>query len=167
MTGRKPSSTAAKKTSSTKVEVDVQAIEKFFSELADPEDPDVISMEGIGKLCDMLGIDASTDVRSLIIVWKLKAVAKPGQISKDEFVQGLRALGVADLQGLQSLLPSFDPGFLERPAFRDFYRFVFQFSREGTHKTLERDLVVGLLPIVLDENRAPHLPHFLAFLQQC
>ncbi|RYY88649.1 hypothetical protein EON63_02055 [archaeon] len=31
----------------------------------------------------------------------------------------------------------------------------------------ERDLVVGLLPIVLNENRAPHLEHFIAFLQQC
>ena len=49
--------------------------------------------------------------------------------------------------------------------FRDFFKFVFQFSREGTNKTLEKELVVGLLPILLDINRAPHLEHFLQFLE--
>ncbi len=46
----------------------------------------------------------------------------------------------------------------------DLYRFVFQFSREGTHKTLEKDSVLSLLPIILDKHRAPHLPLFLDFL---
>jgi hypothetical protein len=58
----------------------------------------------------------------------------------------------------------------------EFYRFVFQFSREGTHKTIgppplasytslgvssEKEIICGLMPIVLDRNRAPHLEHFL------
>lgn len=73
--------------------------------------------------------------------------------------------------------------------FAEFYKFVFQFSREGTHKTIgafeimlffllphhsvlycplsERDAVMALLPIVLDTARAPHLPDFLEFLAQC
>lgn len=116
MSGRKATSTVTKK--ATKAEVNVQALEKLFAELADPDDPDVISMEGIGKLCELLGVDASTDVRSLILVWKLKAVAKPGQITKEEFLEGFRALAVSDIKGLQGLLPTFDPGFLERSAFR-------------------------------------------------
>lgn len=41
---------------------------------------------------------------------------------------------------------------------------MFQFSREGTHKTIEKDLIVALLPVVVDRNRAPHLEHFLQFL---
>jgi hypothetical protein len=28
-------------------------------------------------------------------------------------------------------------------------------------------MILGLLPIVLDKDRAPHLNHFLEFLQQC
>lgn len=31
----------------------------------------------------------------------------------------------------------------------------------------EKDVVLALLPITLDVNRAPHLPHFLNFLQSC
>ena len=42
---------------------------------------------------------------------------------------------------------------------------MFQFSREGTNKTLEKEMVVGLLPILLDLHRAPHLDYFLNFLQ--
>jgi hypothetical protein len=103
------------------------------------------------------------------------------------------------MDDIRQKIPSLDPGFLERNEFRghlplsfsfpsslltsltssEFYRFVFQFSREGTHKTigapslplpsphdlflsaLEKEIICGLMPIVLDRNRAPHLEHFL------
>jgi hypothetical protein len=72
---------------------------------------------------------------------------------------------------------------LRLTGYQDFYRFVFQFSREGTHKTIgtcyrrslhltlmldaaEREVIIALLPIVLDRSRAPHLDNFLRFLQQ-
>ena len=29
----------------------------------------------------------------------------------------------------------------------------------------EKEIIISLLPIVLDNNRAPHLPHFLKFLE--
>ena len=31
--------------------------------------------------------------------------------------------------------------------------------------TTEKEIIISLLPIVLDNNRAPHLPHFLKFLE--
>jgi hypothetical protein len=31
--------------------------------------------------------------------------------------------------------------------------------------TSEKEIIIGLLPIVLDTNRAPHLPHFIKFLE--
>eukprot|EP01039_Chlorochromonas_danica_P002017 gene2017-2200_t len=148
-------------------DIDQAAIEKLALELLDPEDPDVISMEGIATLCEKLGIDPASDVRSLVLVWRLGAVSKPGQIQKSEFVEGMKQLGLSDVQGLQNYLPALDPGFLDRSEFREFYRFVFQFSREGTHKTIEKDVIVQLLPLVLDEQRAPHLSLFLSFLSSC
>jgi hypothetical protein len=30
---------------------------------------------------------------------------------------------------------------------------------------IEKEIILGLMPIVLDSNRAPHLPHFLQFLE--
>eukprot|EP01034_Spumella_vulgaris_P024489 gene24489-30840_t len=79
-------------------------------------------------------------------MWKLGAISKPGSISRTEFLQGMKTLGKSDSVGLSQLLPSFDPGFLDRAAFR------------------EKDMVLVLFPIVLDKNRAPHLEFFLQFL---
>eukprot|EP00981_Chlorochromonas_danica_P001274 scaffold268_cov210-Ochromonas_danica.AAC.69 len=130
-------------------DIDQAAIEKLALELLDPEDPDVISMEGIATLCEKLGIDPASDVRSLVLVWRLGAVSKPGQIQKSEFVEGMKQLGLSDVQGLQNYLPALDPGFLDRSEFR------------------EKDVIVQLLPLVLDEQRAPHLSLFLSFLSSC
>jgi hypothetical protein len=60
-----------------------------------------------------------------------------------------------------------DPGFLERTEFREFYKFTFKFSLEGTHRTIEKAIILDLLPIVLNNTLAPHLEYFLHFLNQC
>ena len=48
------------------------------------------------------------------------------------------------------------------------FKFCFQFNREGTHKTLDKELVVGLLQLVLkDTNRVARdrLDSFCKFLE--
>lgn len=125
----------------------------------------LLVLDGIMKLGEIIGIDASSDVRMLMILWKFGAASKQGCITRKEFVSGMETNYIADAEGLKSSLYTFDSGFLESSEFREFFKFVFQFSREGTNKTLEKELVVGVLPIVLDLNRAPHLDHFLNFLQ--
>lgn len=46
-------------------------------------------------------------------------------------------------------------------------KFVFQFSRSGTHKTLDKDLVVGLMKLCLGGGRinAERLDTFCEFLE--
>jgi hypothetical protein len=160
-----PKVTAAAAKAAAAVGFNEEECEKLFDRLADEDDPDLMSMEGIGKLCEEMSIDPSTDVRCLVMVWKLGSAAKPGAITKVEFIAGMRKLGTRDAKGLVSCLPMFDPGFLEQQEFRDFYKFVFMFSREGTHKTIEKDMVADLMPIVLSSGRAPHLEKFLEFLR--
>jgi hypothetical protein len=75
-------------------------------------------------------------------------------------------LGVDSVEKITALLPSLDPGFMEHSSFREFYRFVFLFSREGTHRTIEKDIVVDLLPLVMS-NRSVHTDLFVDFLRQC
>jgi hypothetical protein len=93
----------------------------FDSLILDPEDPDVLYMDGISKLCDSLQLDPAADVRVLVLLWKLGAVSKPGAITRTEFVAGLQKLQASDVSKLKSLLPSFDPGFLDRTEFRGRY----------------------------------------------
>ena len=61
-------------------------------------------------------------------------------------------------------MPSLDLGFLMEDDFRSFFRFSFEFSREGTMKTIERDVIVSLLPLVID-SRSSFTDRFLSFLQ--
>mmetsp|Transcript_31012 Transcript_31012/g.29620 ORF Transcript_31012/g.29620 Transcript_31012/m.29620 type:complete len:222 (+) Transcript_31012:221-886(+) len=148
--------------------LDDDAIDTLFTSFADEDDPDCMSLDGIGTFCEQLGMDPSSDVRLLVLLWKLVAVSKPGQVTRKEFTTGMTNVFKKDsLEGLKTVLPSLDPGFLERAPFRDFYKFVFQFNREGTHKTIEKDVIAAMIPMVLDTNRAPHVTYFLEFLQTC
>lgn len=140
------------------------SIEDVFSTYADADDTEAMDMEGISNFCEALNIDASTDVKGLVLMWRMGAGSKPGCITKEEFIKGFATIGAKSMDDLEKKCPSFDPGFLETKEFREFYKFVFQFNREGTNKTIERDIIVALLPLVLDLDKAPHLTDFLAFL---
>ena len=59
-------------------------------------------------------------------MWNLGAVTKPGSINRTEFIEGMKKLKKTDISGLIKLLPSFDPGFLEKSDFRgNFYLRLF------------------------------------------
>ena len=105
---------AAKK----KTEVNEAAICSLFDTYADPDDSDSMSMEGISKLSEELGIDPSSDVRILVLAWQLGATSKPGNISRQEFLDGMKKLKKDSFAGIMELLPTLDPGFLERSQFR-------------------------------------------------
>lgn len=112
------------------------AVLALFNSLADPEDPEIISLEGLQALGEKVDLDASSDVKFLVLLWRLGANSKPGCITRTEFIQGMRTMRKESLESLKQMAPSCDPGFLERNEFREFYKFVFQFSREGTRKSI-------------------------------
>lgn len=156
-----------KSKSGTSSGFDEAAVTTLAESLLDEDDPELISMEGISMLSEQLEINPESDVRLLVLLWKLGASSKPGAITKTEFIEGMKTIRKNSVSDLKSHLATLDPGFLERPEFREFYKFVFQFSREGTYKTIEKEVVSSLLPIVLDTNRAPHLESFLEFMKGC
>ncbi|CAM9607482.1 unnamed protein product, partial [Hapterophycus canaliculatus] len=55
---------------------------------------------------------------------------------------------------------------MEGDEFREFYKFCFQFSREGTHRTIERDVAAPLLKTVMGP-RSRYTDEFVEFLKQC
>jgi Cullin binding len=118
-------------------------------------------------LGEKLGMDATEDIRILVLLWKMGCSEKPAQISKQEWMQGCATLEVDSWEKLKKLVPSLDTGFLEQTPFKDFYKFCFQFNRQGTHKTLDKELAIALLKLVLKEDhRIPtdRLDTFCSFL---
>jgi len=165
--GRRKTSTKGGYATSRSSGVNEAAVAKMFAAIADEDDPTVASMEGISKLCDDLAIDPMEDIRILVLLWKLGANEKPAQISKEEWSKGCTLLHVDSISKFKALLPSLETGFLDRTEFKDFYKFTFQFNREGTHRTLDKELVTALLHMVLkDRIDKERLNTFAEFLGQ-
>eukprot|EP00980_Cylindrotheca_fusiformis_P010345 scaffold2299_cov131-Cylindrotheca_fusiformis.AAC.32 len=164
---------------STQSMINESAAEKIFEEIAEEDDPSAAGMEGICRLCEKLDLNAEEDIRVLVLLWKLGSKEKPAQISKDEWMTGCNKLQVDSIDKFQSMLPSLDTGFLDRAEFKEFYKpnrlgslfgsllqFCFKFNLEGTHRTLDKDMVVALMRMVLT-GRIPseRLDTFCAFLE--
>jgi hypothetical protein len=121
---------------------------------------------GIFTLGEKLEMDATEDIRILVLLWKMNCREKPSQIQKSEWMQGCSTLRVDSWEKIQKLVPSLDTGFLEQTEFKDFYKFCFQFNRQGTHRTLDKELVVALLALVLkDRIPSDRLETFCEFLE--
>ena len=96
----------------------VAAVTQLFSTYADPDDPDYISVDdSFGQICEDLGIDGASDVKSVVLLWRLGAARKnpdkPMTIAKDTFTNRMLSMNATSLANLKSMFPSFDPGFLE------------------------------------------------------
>lgn len=80
-------------------------------------------------------------------------------------MSGCQTLQLDSIAKFQALVPSLDTGFLEQNEFKNFYKFCFQFNREGTHRTLHKEMVATLLQMVLvGRVPQPRLDSFCAFL---
>jgi hypothetical protein len=122
---------------------------------------------GVAALGEKLGLDVESDLRILVLLWKAQA-QKPGTLTKNEWTAACKA-GTLNVEkkweSVLEQLPALDIGFLTGSEFKDFYKFCFQFNRQGTHRTLDKDLVVALLQLVLkDRVTQDRLESFCEFL---
>mmetsp|Transcript_21209 Transcript_21209/g.59043 ORF Transcript_21209/g.59043 Transcript_21209/m.59043 type:complete len:218 (-) Transcript_21209:325-978(-) len=147
-------------------DLDTDTIRSMFQELAEEDDPSVAGMEGICKLCEKLDLDPVDDIRVLVLLWKLGSEEKPGQITSQEWEDGCEKLRTDSIEKFKEVLPSLDPGFMDRAEFKDFYKFCFQFNRQGTHRTLDKSMVTALLEMALkDRIPSERLETFCKFLE--
>lgn len=159
---RQPKPAAAAEDSSSFNEASAGTV---FDAYADPEDPLWMNMEGIANMVGDLGLDAESDVRVLVLCWKLKSAEKPGEIKRDEFLAGMREMGVDSKAALKTKLASLDTGFMEHREFREFYRFCFKFNREDIQKkTLEKEMVIAYLPMIVG-SRSCFTDQYIEFLK--
>ncbi len=98
------------------------AAENIFADIADEDNPTVAGMDGIVKMCEQLNLDPLEDIRVLVLLWKMGSKAKPGEITKEEFLSGCNRLLVDSIAKLQALVPSLDTGFLDEVDFKEFYK---------------------------------------------
>eukprot|EP01091_Cochliopodium_minus_P019969 TRINITY_DN8574_c0_g1_i1.p1 TRINITY_DN8574_c0_g1~~TRINITY_DN8574_c0_g1_i1.p1 ORF type:complete len:199 (+),score=54.02 TRINITY_DN8574_c0_g1_i1:34-630(+) len=115
------------------------------------------------KLFSQLSIEMS-DTVSFVVIFHLKA-AHFGEVTKEEFIEGMTELGVDSLEGLKKLVPSFREELKNKTKFKAIWKFLYFWSLERGAKNLDIEAATALLDSVI-KNR-PHIPNFIQFLKQC
>lgn len=152
--------------SASSTEDNETAIMNIFATISDDDDPNVASMEGICKLCEELQLDPIEDIRILVLMWKMGANGKPGQITKTEWTDGCTKLHIESMEKLKTVLPGLETGFLDNSEFRFFFKFCFKFNLQGSYKTLDKDLALDLIQLALKDRVAvERLKTFSDFLK--
>ena len=118
---KKGKSSKGGSTSAKKSTFEVSAVESLFDSICEEDDKELATMEGIMKLGELIGIDASTDIRMLVMLWKFGAITKAGCITRSEFLSGMEKSYITDVASLKESLYTFDAGFLETSGEQLFY----------------------------------------------
>jgi len=156
-----PESYASNEDISTSPKLDIAKIEDLFFHYKDTDDS--ITVEGMEKLMKDLGVDPN-DVIGFILPWQLNATAF-GELSREEFVEGLTTLKCDSLQKLKDRIPSLRAEIADDHTFKDFYSFLFDYSKSSNSKILEISVAIELWKLVLKE-RFRFLDLWISYLQE-
>jgi len=145
---------------SSLVEFDSTLVQSLFTKYCDNED--VISETGMEKFLADIGADPN-DIVTLILAWQLGAKTL-GTFTKKEFIDGLSTLRCDSLQKIKERLPSLRAEIADDQAFKEFYFWIFDYSKEEKANNLAYDVSVELWTLLLKE-RFPNLPLWLEYLE--
>lgn len=110
-----------------------------------------------------LGVDPQSDNITLYISYLMNA-ATMGEYSFDEFKQGLSKLGVSSVDELKRKLPNLYADMRDPAKFKDFYKYLFDYSRDSGFKNVPVDTAIGLWEMLLSD-KCKFLRDFIEFLQ--
>jgi len=144
------------------IQVEVNKIEQLFSKYS--EDGEVISDSGMVKLMADIGADTD-DLVSLIIAWLLNAKTL-GEFTKNEFIEGFTTLRCDSVKSIKDKIPSFKSEIVDDQAFRQFYLFVFDYSKEANTSNLPYDLAIELWKMLKSSGKFRFLDVWFQFLDE-
>lgn len=128
------------------------------------ENEDTILAEGIEQLCNDLQVSPE-EFKVLILAWKLNA-EQMCRFTREEFICGLKAMGVDSIKGIQQRLPEIVKEVKnDAELFKDLYRFTFKFGLDSPSRTLSTDMAISLWKLVFTVSEPPILQRWLDFLE--
>ena len=163
----KKAGSAASKPGAAPAPNDVEVLfSQFASNFHSDSSKTEIEPSGLQVLCEAIHIDPASDVAVLVLAWKCKTRTM-GTFTKEEFIAGMQELHVDSIDSLAGRIG--DIRELVRDAtsvqFRDFFRFVFEISREQGSKVLELEVALALLDMLLGRT-FPLAAKFRTFLSR-
>ncbi|CDJ41315.1 hypothetical protein, conserved [Eimeria tenella] len=123
-----------------------------------------IQGEGLERLSGDLGVGLD-DIFFLVFAFHCGCRTQ-GVITREDFLRGLRSLGVDTLQGLQGLVQQQQQApYRDRQLLRRVYSFAFVYSLEPQQKQLPTDLAVAYWQLLLQPLQWCLLQHFLRYVE--
>lgn len=146
--------------------VDRKKIQHLFDRYRDPS-LDVISVDanhdGLLRFFQEIQLDVYS-VHALIFSWRL-GVAVQGQITREEFSNGLMALGCDSVDKLKTRVSQLDNDIRQPAKFKEFYGYTFTFAKDAGAKNLGIEDALRTWKIVL-AGRFPLLDEWCTFVAQ-
>lgn len=142
--------------------VDRKKVQHLFEKYRDAS-TDVVQVGGVVRFFQDIHLDVYS-IHALIFNWKLGA-AEQGQLSRDEFCNGLVSLGCDSIDKLRQRVGQLENDIKMPPKYKDFYQFAFNFAKDTGSKNLNLDHAVQTWKIVLS-SRFPLLHDWCSFLEQ-
>ncbi len=120
-------------------------------------------MEGLQKFFDDLGVNAGSDIVTMLISMKMNA-ANMGVYTSAEFTQGFKALGVSTAAELKQKLPQLYQDLKNPDEFKKMYKFIYNFARDKSKKNMQVEMAIDLWELLLS-SKCKFLLKWVDFLQ--
>lgn len=145
--------------------MDTSGVEKMFDRYKDPGDSSKMMAEGIGHLCDDLGVEPS-DIALLVLSYHLSARIMC-EYTRDEWVNGLLRLGIDSIDKLKSKLGDMRGELQDTHRFQEVYNYSFQWACEENKKVMGLDTALAMWQLLYaDERRWQYIDDWCEFLQE-
>lgn len=133
----------------------------WFYEYAGPDE--VVGPEGMEKFCEDIGVEPE-NIIMLVLAWKLEAM-NMGFFTKEEWVKGMTRLQCDCTEKLQSKFDYLRSLLNDTAAFKNIYRYAFDFARDKDQRSLDLDTAKSMLALLLGRTW-PLFSFFYQFLEQ-
>ena len=142
--------------------VDAADIAALFDKYKEANE-DSIQVSGIERLCADLKVEP-TDAIMLIIAWQMKA-ATMCVFTREEWTRGMVEMGCDSIESLRESFDDLRALLDDDDAFRDYYGFCFNFSKEPGFgvRTLPTEVASQMWQLTLSD-RFEHMAQWEAFL---
>ncbi|CAG9317581.1 unnamed protein product [Blepharisma stoltei] len=121
-----------------------------------------IEGEGIENFCRDIGIEPMDVV--ILVISKYFNAATMGIYTKDEFCNGMKALGCDEISKLRQKIPDLRRELNNPQSFKEIYNYVFAFSRDQGVRNLGFETAIALWRLLLGE-KYPLVNRWIGFLE--
>ncbi|CAJ0940087.1 unnamed protein product [Ranitomeya imitator] len=124
---------------------------------------EIVGPEAMEKFCEDIGVEPE-NIIMLVLAWKLEA-ENMGFFTKEEWLKGMTSLQCDCTEKLQGKFDYLRAQLNDNTAFKNIYRYAFDFARDKDQRSLDMDTAKSMLALVLGRTW-PLFSVFFQYLEQ-